>query len=68
MGGFYSSDKRIMGWLAGWISIGCGLPHMRQYDRDRLASQLRLIRKKHSTPLAGRFRDHIMWIGSYPTK
>ena len=63
MGGFYSSDKRIMGWIGGWIDRGSS-PHY----RGVLAAQLRLIRKKHGTLLAREYRDHMLWIGSYPTR
>lgn len=63
MGGFYSSDKRIMGWIGGWIDRGSS-PHY----RGVLAAQLRLIRKKHGTLLARGYRDHMLWVGSYPTR
>ena len=63
MGGFYSSDKRIMSWISSWIDRGSS-PHC----RGVLAAQLRLIRKKHGTPLARGYRDHMLWIGTYPTR
>ena len=67
MGGFYSSDKRIMGWIDCWIKNGIDR-HFTYVYRGMLAAQLRIIRKKHGTLLARGYRDHMLWIGSYPTR
>ena len=68
MTGFYSSDKRIMGWLHGWIVRGCSTPHLREAERAMLAAQLRIIRKRHGGMVAQAYNRHLTWIGSYPLK
>lgn len=50
-------------WIGEWISRGS---HP-QY-RGELANQLRLIRKRHGTPYAREWAQHIDWIGAYPLK
>ena len=63
MQGFYSSDARLNRWAGEWVQRGPSPQH-----RGTLASQLRLIRKRHGTPLARVYRDNLLWIGSYPPK
>jgi len=63
MRSFYTTDKRIMNWLSVWISLGPS-----PMNRGVFAAQLRLIRKKHGTPLATKYRNHILYTGSYPAR
>jgi len=50
-------------WIGQWISRGSHPAY-----RGELASQLRLIRKRHGTPQAREYRNHIDYLGSYPLK
>ena len=68
MTGFYSSDERVMRWLNGWIVRGCSTPHLREHERGMLASQLRIIKRKHGSELAKSYNRHLTWVGSYPLK
>jgi hypothetical protein len=58
---FYSSDKTINQWIGKWIQTG-------PENRNTLANELRIIRRKYGTEIAKKYRNHIMWIGSYCTK
>lgn len=61
MGAFYIKDPRVMRWVGEWVQRG---PH----GRSILAAQLRLIAKRHGLSVARAFRDHLLWIGSYPVR
>ena len=50
-------------WIGEWIQRGSHSSY-----RKVLADQLRLIRKRHGTPYAREWRNHLDWLGSYPLK
>lgn len=50
-------------WIGEWVRRGSDSTY-----RAILADQLKLIRKRHGTPYAREWKDHIIWIGSYPLK
>jgi phospholipase C len=50
-------------WIGEWVRRGSHPSY-----RGELASQLRLIRKRHGTPYAREWVRRIDWIGSYPLK
>jgi hypothetical protein len=50
-------------WIGEWIARGSHPSY-----RKTLADQLRLIRKRHGSPYARGWRNHLDWLGSYPLK
>lgn len=50
-------------WIGEWVQRDPSPIY-----RPTLAAQLRLIRKRHGTPYAKEYRDHMVWMGSYPPK
>ena len=50
-------------WIGEWIQRGADVRY-----RCTLASQLQLIRKRHGSSYAKEYRDHLVWVGSYPLK
>lgn len=50
-------------WIGEWIQRDPSPIY-----RGTLAAQIRLIRKRHGTPHAREWRDHMVWMGSYPPK
>ena len=50
-------------WIGEWIQRGSHPSY-----RTTLASQLKLIRKRHGTRYAREWMRHVDWIGRYPLK
>ncbi len=50
-------------WIGEWIRRGSHPAY-----RGELASQLRLIRKRHGTPHAKGWVRHLDYLGAYPLK
>ena len=61
MGAFYLPSPRVMRWVGEWVQRG-------PTGRPLLAAQLRLLRSRYGSTAARAFRDHLMWIGSYPLR
>lgn len=61
MAGFYVADRCVMRWVGEWI-------HRGPTGRPMLADQLRFIRSQHGRSVARAFRDHLVWVGSYPER
>jgi len=63
MQAFYIDDRRVMRWVGEWAN--CGSWHA---GRPKLAAQLRYIRTHYGNSVAAWFRNHLLWVGSYPVK
>jgi len=63
MGAFYVKDRQVMGWLHYWVLHGAPTT-----GRPLLADQLRRVRKRYGSGVARQYRDHLVWIGSYPVR
>lgn len=63
MRAFYIDDRRVMRWVREWVYRGSW-----HAGRPELAAQLRLLRKHYGNSVAAWFRNHLLWVGSYPVK
>lgn len=61
MAAFFVADPRVMRWVGEWVQRGPA-------GRSILAAQLRLLRSCHDRSVARAFRDHLVWVGSYPER
>jgi len=63
MRAFYIDNPRVMRWVGQWVYRGPS-----HAGRSILASQLRLLRNQYNNSVAARYRNHLLWVGSYPVK
>jgi hypothetical protein len=62
---YVPKDQTYYRWMVDWLYEG----DIRwSSPRKNLAYQLRVIRKLDGNDEAAKFRDWLLWIGSYPVK
>lgn len=62
---YVSPNSGIEAWRVSWIIHG---PRNGNSPRARLAAELKYIRRAFGQAEARRYRDNLLWVGSYPSR